>query len=135
VTISVDWPRNDYSRVPFHLYHDPAVYQQELENIFLGKSWSLIGLDVEVPNPGDFRQSFLGDTPIVISRARDGVIHAFVNRCAHRGAIVQREISGNTDLHQCIYHQWCYELDGALKSVPFRRGINGKGGLDVCHPV
>src|SRR5215472_14012146 len=34
-----------------------------------------------------------------------------------------------------IYHQWCYGLDGRLHSIPFRRGIRGKGGLDPGFDV
>ena len=44
--------------------------------------------------------------------------------------MVRREMSGNASEHTCIYHQWCYGLDGRLNSIPFRRGIRGKGGLD-----
>jgi anthranilate 1,2-dioxygenase large subunit len=135
VTISFEWPRNDYSRVPYRLYRDPEIYEEELERVFRGKAWSFIGLEAEIPHPGDFRTSFLGDTPIVINRDNDGAIHCFVNRCAHRGAMVRREIAGNADSHTCIYHQWCYGLDGSLKSVPFRRGIAGKGGLDASFDL
>jgi anthranilate 1,2-dioxygenase large subunit len=49
----------------------------------------------------------------------------------HRGALVRRELSGNAAQHICIYHQWCYGLDGGLTAIPFRRGIRGKGGLDA----
>ena len=66
---------------------------------------------------------------------RTGVVHAFVNRCAHRGALVRREVSGNATSHICIYHQWCYGLDGTLKSIPFRRGVRGKGGLDASFDM
>jgi anthranilate 1,2-dioxygenase large subunit len=52
-----------------------------------------------------------------------------VNRCAHRGAIVRRELRGNATDHICIYHRWCYGLDGKLQGVPFRRGLKGKGGM------
>jgi anthranilate 1,2-dioxygenase large subunit len=31
----------------------------------------------------------------------------------------------------CPYHQWTYELNGALRAVPFRRGVAGKGGMPV----
>jgi anthranilate 1,2-dioxygenase large subunit len=126
---AVDWPRQDYSRVPFWLYHDPAIYALEQERIFKGRTWSLIGHEAEIPNPGDFRTSFVGETPIILARAEDGRIHAMVNRCAHRGAQVRRETHGNAKEHICIYHRWCYGLDGTLLGLPFRHGVRGKGGM------
>jgi anthranilate 1,2-dioxygenase large subunit len=125
----VHWPRNDYSRIPYWLYHDPQIYAQEQERIFKGPTWSFLGLEAEIPNPGDFRTSFIGDTPVIVDRAADGGIHAMVNRCAHHGALVRREPRGNAREHICIYHRWCYGLDGTLKGLPFRRGLKGKGGM------
>ena len=127
---SAIWPRKDYSRVPYRLYHDPSIYQRELERIFGGTTWSFVGLEVEVPKLGDFRASYLGETPIIFNRDENGEIKGFVNRCAHRGAIVQRELTGNAKTHTCIYHQWCFAQDGKLIGVPFRRGVKGQGGFD-----
>jgi anthranilate 1,2-dioxygenase large subunit len=127
--IRVDWPRLDYSRIPFWLYHDPDVYRQEQERIFKGKSWSYVALEAELPNPGDFRTTYVGETPVIVSRTDSGDLAAMVNRCAHRGAIVRRELRGNAREHTCIYHRWCYSQDGSLTGVPFRRGIKGKGGM------
>ena len=123
------WPALDYSRVPYRLYHDAEVYAEEQERIFRGKTWNFLALDVEIPNPGDFRATYVGETPVIVNRDENGEIHAFVNRCAHRGALVRRELSGNATSHTCIYHQWCYDLHGGLTSIPFRRGIRGKGGM------
>jgi anthranilate 1,2-dioxygenase large subunit len=125
------WPTLDYSRVPYRLYHDAEIYAREQERIFRGPVWSYLCLDTEIPNPGDFRATYVGDTPIIVSRDETGAVKAFVNRCAHRGARVRRELSGNAKSHICIYHQWCYGLDGRLTAIPFRRGIRGKGGLDA----
>lgn len=125
------WPALDYSRVPYRLYHDPEIYAREQERLFRGPAWSFLGLEAEIPAPGDFRQSVIGETPVVCNRDADGTVKAFVNRCAHRGALVRREIAGNASEHICLYHQWCYGLDGSLKAIPFRRGIRGKGGLDA----
>ena len=127
--LHVDWPRNDYTRVPFWLYHDPKVYELEQERIFRGPTWSFVGLEAEIPNPGDFRTTMIGDTPVIVNRAQDGSIHAMVNRCAHRGALVRREPRGNAKDHTCIYHRWCYGLDGSLLGLPFRRGVKGQGGM------
>jgi len=124
------WPALDYSRVPYRLYHDPEIHVREQERIFCGPVWNFLGLAVEIPNPGDFRASYVGETPVIFNRDESGAVRAFVNRCAHRGALVRRELSGNAANHICIYHQWCYGLDGRLTAIPFRRGIRGKGGLD-----
>jgi anthranilate 1,2-dioxygenase large subunit len=124
------WPALDYSRVPYRLYHDVEAYEREQERIFRGPTWNFLGLEAEIANNGDFRAAYVGDTPVVVNRGANGAIHAFVNRCAHRGAMVRRELSGNATEHTCIYHQWCYGLDGGLKSIPFRRGIRGQGGMD-----
>lgn len=129
MTLRVDWPRTDYSRVPYWLYHDDEVYALEMERIFRGPVWSYLALEAEVPKPGDFRTTWIGDTPVVVSRAADGSIHAFVNRCAHRGAQVVRKTHGNAAEHVCIYHRWCYDSSGALIGVPFRRGLKGEGGM------
>ena len=53
----------------------------------------------------------------------------FENRCSHRAAEFCRELSGNAKEFVCPYHQWSYDLKGNLAGVPFRRGVNGKGGM------
>jgi len=125
----IAWPRDDYSRVPFWLHHDEEIYALEMERIFRGPAWSYLCLEAELPNPGDFRTTWVGDTPVVVSRARDNVIHAFVNRCSHRGAMIVRELRGNADRHVCLYHRWCYSTAGELTGLPFRKGIKGEGGM------
>ena len=131
--LEVNWERNDYSRIPFHLYHDEDVYALEMERIFRGPCWNYLCLEAELPNPGDYRTTWVGDTPVVVSRAAGaadgGAIHAFVNRCAHRGAQIVRKTHGNAPEHVCIYHRWCYRSDGELTGIPFRRGLKGEGGM------
>lgn len=129
MTSKIEWQRNDYSRVPYFFYHDPGIFEQERDKIFTGRTWSYLGLDVELPRPGDFKTTFVGDIPILVSRDPSGNVHAMVNRCAHRGAIVRREARGNAKNHTCIYHRWCFALDGRLTGVPFRNGVNGNAGM------
>jgi anthranilate 1,2-dioxygenase large subunit len=125
---ALHWPPEGFTRVPYQVFVDPAIYAREQERIFRGPTWSYVALEAELPNPGDFKATFIGDTPVVICRDREGELHAFVNRCAHRGALVCREMRGNRNTHVCVYHQWSYDLRGNLIGVPFRRGIEGKGG-------
>jgi anthranilate 1,2-dioxygenase large subunit len=116
------------TRVPYSLFFDREIYDLEQEKIFRGPIWSYVALEAEIAKPGDFRATFVGDTPVVVTRGEDGKPHAFVNRCAHRGALVCSEMRGNKKTLECPYHQWSYDLAGRLVGVPFRRGIEGKGG-------
>ncbi len=126
--IEIQWPEEAETRVPYQVFFDSAIYEREQERIFRGPVWNYVGLEAEVPHVGDFKATFIGDTPIVITRGKDGGFNAFVNRCAHRGALVCRKPRGNTNTHVCVYHQWSYNLEGDLIGVPFRKGIEGKGG-------
>lgn len=123
------WPKADCTRIPYGMYRDPDVYAIEQEKIFQGPVWNYLALEAEIPEVGDFRTIEVGDIPVIVNRARDGQVHAFVNRCAHRGATVQRLIHGNAKAHVCCYHHWGYNLEGDLVGVPFSRGVEGKGGL------
>ena len=123
------WPTAGGSQVPYGVFTDPAVYELEQHRLFRGENWSFVALEAEIPASGDYKATFVGDTPVVVSRAEDGSIHAYVNRCAHRGAAICRELRGNVQNHQCVYHQWAYDLKGNLIGVPFRRGLNGQGGM------
>ena len=125
------WPCDDYTRVPYSLFLDQAVFDEEQARLFRGPVWCYLALEAEIPQPGDFKTTVVGDTPVIVNRDASGAIYAFVNRCAHRGAIVRREAFGNATDHRCVYHQWCYDLHGKLTGIPFRRGTHGKGGYDA----
>ncbi len=123
------WPAEGLTRVPDWVYTDDFIYQREVEKIFHGRTWNFVALEDEVRNPGDFIRSNVGPTPVVVSRADDGSIHVFENRCVHRAAEFCRDLHGNTKEFVCPYHQWSYDLKGNLAGVPFRRGVNGAGGM------
>jgi apoptosis-inducing factor 3 len=123
------WPGNDLTVIPDWVYTDQDIYRREIERIFHGRTWNYVALEAEVENPGDFIRSNVGPTPVVVARAQDGSINVFENRCMHRAAEFCRELSGSVNEFVCPYHQWAYDLKGNLIGVPFRRGVNGKGGM------
>ena len=123
------FPNTDGSRVPYKVFSSQEIYDLEQERIFRGPTWSFLGFDVEIPQPGDFKSTFIGDTPVVMTRTEDGALAAWVNRCAHRGAIVCRLLRGNAMSHSCVYHQWSYGAAGNLQGVPFRRGQKDMTGM------
>jgi len=126
---SYAWPAEGDTRIPDWVYTDQAVYEREVERIFHGRTWNYVALEAEIPNPGDFIRSHVGPTPVVVSRADEGTIAVFENRCSHRAAEFCRELSGNVREFICPYHQCTYDLKGKLRAVPFRRGVGGRGGM------
>ncbi|NKB59841.1 MAG: Rieske 2Fe-2S domain-containing protein [Alphaproteobacteria bacterium] len=126
---SFRWPEGGVTRVPYRLYTDPDIYAQEQEKIFRGPIWSLLCLEIDIPNPGDFKTTFVGEIPVVVTRGENGDVNAMVNRCAHKGALVCLKERGNRENLTCVYHSWSYTLDGRLNGVAFRNGIKGKGGM------
>jgi len=123
------WPDEGLSRIPDWVYTDPDIYAREVERIFHGPTWNYVAMEAEIPMPGDFIRSNVGPTPVVVARAADGGIHVFENRCSHRAAEFCRELAGNASAFVCPYHQWTYDLTGALTAIPFRRGVAGRGGM------
>ena len=124
-----EWPREGLTRVPLWVYQDPEVYRAEQERIFGGPVWNYVCLASEVPSPGDYRTTHVGEMPVIVARGEDGEIRAFENRCAHRGALIALEDGGNVKRFQCVYHAWTYDLRGNLKGVAFKDGANGLGGM------
>lgn len=127
--ILATFPHRDGSRVPYKVFSDEEIYALEQERIYRGPTWNFLGFDVEISQPGDFKSTFIGDTPVVMTRTEDGALAAWVNRCAHRGAMVCRLKRGNALSHSCVYHQWSYGTKGNLQGVPFRRGQKGTTGM------
>ncbi len=125
----ISWPEEGVTRAPFAVYSDPRVHEAEMTRIFRGAIWHYLGLEIEIPETGDYRLMEIGDTPVIVLRNGAGEISALVNRCAHRGTMLLYEPFGNAKELMCVYHNWLYDLEGKLRSVPFDRGINGKGGM------
>ena len=60
----ISFPSTDSSRTPFELYTSSEIYELEQERIFRTPTWSFVEMEAELPNPGDFKSTFVGDTPV-----------------------------------------------------------------------
>ena len=127
--LDIHWPTDDSTRVPFEVFYDRDLYDLELDRIFSGPHWQYLALEQEIPEPGDYATTYFGERRVVVTRGLDGEIHAFENRCAHRGAQVVTRVRGNAQQFNCPYHMWCYDHAGNLTAVPQQKGVKGKGGM------
>jgi anthranilate 1,2-dioxygenase large subunit/terephthalate 1,2-dioxygenase oxygenase component alpha subunit len=123
------WPGETLARVPYWVYQDAETYQAELRRIFEGPVWNFVCLEADLPHPGAFRTTFVGEMPVVVVRGEDGRINAFENRCAHRGALIVLDDAGTAKHFQCVYHAWSYDLAGTLTGIAFEKGSQGRGGM------
>lgn len=72
----------------------------------------------ELEGPRAFlTKRFLG-LPLLLTRDDDGVAHAFLNVCRHRGARLEREASGCKRVFTCPYHAWSWSNEGHLRAAP-----------------
>jgi Rieske 2Fe-2S family protein len=104
-------------------YCSPQIYALERQRIF-HRGWMYAGHDSSVP-AGARRVVDIAGESVIVTRTRDGVLHAFANVCRHRGsALCSAAPSGSshdqldTGSIQCPYHAWTYSLDGRLLSTP-----------------
>ncbi|MEY3251688.1 MAG: hypothetical protein RL227_661, partial [Pseudomonadota bacterium] len=122
-------------RIPFLAYTSEEIYRRELERFFYKAHWCYVGLEAEVPNPGDFKRTVVGERSVIMTRDAEGDIHVVENVCAHRGMRFCRERHGNRREFVCPYHQWSYTLKGDLQGVPFRRGVKQDGQVHGGMPA
>lgn len=122
------WPAQP-GRVPFWVYTHEEIYKRELERIFQGPSWNYVGLECEIPEPGSFKRTFVGERSVIVVRGKGGEVNVLLNQCAHRGVELCQSSSGKVKDFICPYHQWVYGTDGCLRAVPFARGVRKVGGM------
>src|SRR5687768_2393372 len=99
------------------IYFDTDIYQLELERIF-ARAWNFMCHESQIPNPGDFFQTFIGEDRVICVRDNDGGFQVLINSCRHRGNAVCRAEEGHSTSFMCTYHGWTYDLKGNLVGVP-----------------
>ena len=103
--------------LPARYYTDPAVFQQELENLFC-QMWVCVGRTEQASKHGDFFLCEIAGESIIVTRDGDA-LRGFYNVCRHRGTRVCREQEGKfAGPIRCPYHGWSYGVDGRLVGAP-----------------
>ncbi|MFJ8737892.1 SRPBCC family protein [Embleya sp. NPDC127516] len=115
-------------------FTDPARHAREREVLFR-RTPQVIGWAGEVAEPGDFIARDVDGVPVLVTRDRDGGLHAFLDACTHRGMRVSRDVPetegltgtgcGSAQRFRCGYHGWTFDDRGALTGLPGRPQFPG----------
>ena len=107
------------------VYTDPEIFSLEMERLW-ARAWIYVGHTSQVPNPGDYVTCDIGAEPVLMIRQQDGGVRVLRNRCAHKGAKLVSDWSGNAGRFlRCPYHNWSYRTDGSIAAIPLRQGYEG----------
>ena len=113
-------------------YTDPKRYAREQEVLFR-KTPQLVCLSSDLKAPGAYRTFDETGVPILVTRAKDGGVKAFLNICPHRGARLVRDDAGKANRFSCWFHGWTYANDGKLIAATeadrFCGGLDGRDHL------
>ena len=110
---------------PISHYTAQSRFDREREMICLRQPHAAAHVS-ELAEPGSFVRKDVHGLPVLITRDKQGEVHAFLNVCRHRGAQLVSEESGCQYRFSCPYHAWTYASDGRLLAAPhFSEGFSG----------
>jgi Rieske 2Fe-2S family protein len=112
-------PLEQAKSLPRRAYVDPDITSIESQ-IFFGSAWLCAAHESELVAPGSFVavESF-GERTVVV-RGADLELHAWADRCVHRGTPLTEGSSGRIEQLElaCPYHGLRYDLTGRVFSPP-----------------
>ncbi|UFM67475.1 Rieske 2Fe-2S domain-containing protein (plasmid) [Paracoccus sp. MA] len=98
------------------IFTNEDLFALEMKHIFEG-NWVYLAHESQIPEPNDYYTTWIGRQPVVITRDKTGTLHAVINACAHKGAMLCRRKQGNKGSFTCPFHGWTFSNTGKLLKV------------------
>ncbi|MDR5829350.1 Rieske 2Fe-2S domain-containing protein [Caballeronia sp. LP006] len=118
------------------IFTNADLYELEMKHIF-ESNWVYLAHESQIPDNNDYYTTWIGRQPIVITRDKVGELHAVINACAHKGAMLCRRKHGNKGSFTCPFHGWTFSNAGKLlkvkdeKTTEYPLQFNKQGSHDL----
>jgi phenylpropionate dioxygenase-like ring-hydroxylating dioxygenase large terminal subunit len=98
------------------IFLDTLRFEKEKRQFFLDTP-QVIAFAGELQEPNSYLTAEVMSVPVLLTRDEHGVLRAFINACAHKGARVANGRGVRLRL-TCKFHGWTYSSDGCLYGRP-----------------
>jgi phenylpropionate dioxygenase-like ring-hydroxylating dioxygenase large terminal subunit len=103
---------------PASIYTSDERFEQERIGLF-SRAPVIVAPSAFLPEPNTAVAMDGYRIPMIVSRDSEGVAHAFINACRHKGAKLLENCEPVKNARiTCPYHAWSYGFDGALMGIP-----------------
>ncbi len=114
--------------LPAETYTSVERFEREQSALFR-RAPVVVCTAIDIPLPGDFLTCESGGVPIVVVRAADRLVRAYLNVCRHRAHPLATGC-GHAGRFVCPFHAWSYDTGtGSLLAQP-----RSMGGFDATDP-
>ncbi|WP_138472777.1 Rieske 2Fe-2S domain-containing protein [Poseidonocella sp. HB161398] len=120
------------------IFTDPDLFELEMKHIFEA-NWVYLAHESQIPEPNDYYTTQIGRQPVIVTRDKAGELHAVINACAHKGAMLCRRKHGNKGSFTCPFHGWTFANSGKLlkvkdaKTTQYPEQFNKDGSHDLTR--
>ncbi len=131
-----DDKENGVYRCRRDIFTNPDVFELEMKYLFQS-NWVYLAHESQIPDVNDYYTTSIGRQPIIITRDKQGELHAVINACAHKGAMLCRRKHGNKGSFTCPFHGWTFSNSGKLlkvkdeKTTEYPVSFNKNGSHDL----
>jgi phenylpropionate dioxygenase-like ring-hydroxylating dioxygenase large terminal subunit len=125
-----------YRRIDPAPFRDPDWLARERDALWR-RRWLCAGVARDAAEPGQWFSFDIAGEGFIVTRGRDGALHAFHNVCPHRGTrLVEGDFGTATGgRFVCAFHSWSFGLDGRNIGVTDRRFFEAEalcGSIDLA---
>lgn len=97
-------------------FTNEELFDLEMKYIY-ENNWVYLAHESQIANINDYFTTTIGRQSVVITKDKNGELHALINSCTHKGAQLCRYKKGNKSSFTCPFHGWTFNNAGKLLKV------------------